>query len=846
MADDFTLDVTVKADLAPFNADLRAAFAEAAKGVTVPIRGGTGFSRPDQSQASPAPVRVSAADEARVAEVRNRVLNESRPGYAGGWQGGQGGTFSPRVNTGEASIGINRIRGQYEELLRFIAANPIRFTSDTTGVSGAIGRARDARGRFVAGGRSLSGSDALTAPLIRPGDVSDGGPVTARTPRGGTVSDAFMESTVGGSPPPFPPDDPDAVADRVRRGAGRYGRGRFGGQVGNTRSFRGLLGLFGVSEVARSIEAGSFSRFQAGLATNPTDAAQAIQEGINQQTSGLLGSAAGLILDQSGNGPTAARQNILVAAAQSQALDRARDAFATARSNEAIRTAVGVGRPVAEIQARRDAEVRRLQNERSNLTATAPQLSDFASGAQPGQTSQGGAVRASEYARFQAAQSARNAQLRANQIEQDEARRQATADIARAETDQALSNSQVRRQTGLLNLQASGASDRALARVRIANDYGYRVAQAFAQGGAPAARLALAEGAAASSAQELGFTRDDARLRFGTQQANFAANNQPLQAQLSAAVFAASQLRQQGYSQTDISQNLAANIAATVAPFARNFQAGQIQSQGTGAQLTALLNRNPLGAALAGINTQQQLANQGAESLPFGFRQLAQFGINANAGLQRQLARRDDADRRFEIGAGIDESIRQSRFRQGGTEQDRIASTLDRIVSSGQAEARQLERQGYGAKTKPTQAQIDAATKELEEASAEYSKTFPDDQVAARLKNAQARYKNVIEQRDAPDSSLAGRRRQLAVEQVREAQKDYFRSIQFDEVSGDRIAAGRGNPFAGIGQQFKDAETKAREASDKGAKDGPTGTQIQSIIDLITSIITNGFPSRAG
>lgn len=168
--------------------------------------------------------------------------------------------------------------------------------------------------------------------------------------------------------------------------------------------------------------------------------------------------------------------------------------------------------------------------------------------------------------------------------------------------------------------------------------------------------------------------------------------------------------------------------------------------------------------------------------------QLAQAGIRATFNQQRAILQQQREDRVYDINASLDAGIRQSRFRQRG-QGGRLASDLDRIITDTRADALDLQREGL--------------------------------------------------------SEEARKRRRLGRDLVDERRSDFYRSLQFEEVSGSRIAAGQG--FRGIERQFRDAREEAFKPGKGEPKDGPvTKEQAGTIIDILGQILTRHFRARAG
>lgn len=816
----FEISVPVIADLSQFRQQVRAAMEEAAKGFSIPVRG-----RDPGGQGATAPVTYAQAEQRAVEQAMAMAQRQSgqvsgASAYASGSQsGGQG--WTPRIDTNDAQIAMNRLRGIWQEVRSFVE-KPIKITVDASGAEAGMAGARAAgRGR-APNSREAVFAGADTYANQGPSARERGG--SRYTPAGGMdlhpglaeTQDrltSLREQFDAMSPPPAPGA---SQAGTTRRAQGRQqaaGGNTFGLP---TNSIRGLLGMAALGEIGNSITALRAGNADAQWASSPEERALIQAQALKTATGGFFGSAMAFIPDMldSDYSPDKLVRNAKSAVEGRQMEKQSRDVRFATEGSVAYRSGLqSGGRAWGDYQRQNVERKKQIDDLKLGISDAEKSLDDRTAivtenvsagmGGRGFQMTSGG-----EYVLAEGSDKRRETRRR---LEEDrKAIKSATADKALADReavrqrdDSRLASDNAIARAGEV---ARGATDRELEQsdiLRKASERATAYAERYGDAGEGKRRNAD-EVKAEQKAAEFLTRRDDqfeaAGLQARAQITRLGSQNRPGEAAILGAYesgrkeFVAAKRAGKGPDViAGINANMASDIGGVIAGQARNFGNQQAQLDSQNAAMSQMLNRNPLGAQITGIRAQRDAALRDASSQLPGFRQMTEFAIRRNSAQQEQLADREFGRGQFETGESLDAANRQSRLRQAGGN-NRIDAQLDQITTDAARDVRSLRDQGKD-----------------------------DPRVQA----------NIV------------RRNMVAVNQIRESQDDYFRSIQFAEVSGGRIAAGQGNPFADVRKKFADAEDRVGKGKDAPEAD-QLPAKVDAVIDLLKMYLPKAFTARAG
>lgn len=758
---EFSIDIPVNLSLTQARAELRQFLEEASRGVSVPLRGGGAPGAGPQSAAE----SVAVAEQRAVASAMDRAQGESSARFTPAGTYRLPGGYTPQPGYGRATL-PDVYPGMGRPIESRIAESAARINNMSTQLAEA---------------RAMQQAAPAAEVLPVPGGA-------------------------GG------------------RGAGGGSRaGRVSSWLG-ANSVRGIFGLLATSEINNALGAVRGADVAERAARTPEEAFLARAQANEQATSGLIGGAVALIpnlLDLPG-APQRALREAQEANAFRNIRDQTRQQQNATAANVAYRSGYAVGgrsqAEIARIEAVRRGETSTLNSEILDLQAKLSERTPigttraYATPVGAGGTyTTGGEFSLTGEARTTAQQ-----QLKERTDRLADTNAQAKFDTEQKKREEATFLRQSTAAESTSRMTARGATSRALERQALSDQYTEAREKAVDLFGAAGGARVDRERDAAFGALEFNNQRQDddftRSLNLATQVQWLQNTNQPVAAAITAAVGQSSaQARnvfRAGFAGRGIVSgiggmarqlaaiggNLAANVAA---PLIQEQQTVYQQQQGIVGQAAVLqmqLDRNPLGAQLAGIAAQRDayLNSQQFQSLSPAAQGRLRPIVQGYAELQERYARQQDRDRRFEIGDSLDAANRQSRLRQAGGDY-RVDAVLDRIVTDTARDARQLERDR--------------------------------------------------------DPNNAVKRRTLGVNQLREARGDYFRSINFEEVEGGRIAAGRDRPFDAVERKFRDAEDRIGKSKDGGPAGGggpPTSGQMTTLIGLIQQFVNRNFVARTG
>lgn len=836
----FPLDIEITLQIDRARAELRRFLDEAAKGVTVPLRTAGGAIGGGAGGAT----TLEAAEQQAVQSAMDQATNRApgiRPSVVAPDVQSAFANMRARVDRMSATLGgVTPGEAVVSDDIRsrFAAANDrVAAMMAQVHTMGGLGGSAAATALAVMGGRAMgfpNGPSAIPisipnapwwggAPQMLAGGGypmlgtaaggamgppgggmpamfgAAGGPLMLPAPAGAGVQQINIPNAVGGAP----------------GGAGAASGGRLGrlSQWLGTNSYRGLLGLFAAGEINHALGAVRGADVAERLATSPEEALLARAQANVQATSGLIGGTLALIpniLDIPGSPQRTLReaQTSSTLAQRASENEQARLGITVERAyRDAFSTGGDYRADIARAEAEAESQSAPLTHKRRLLDLS---LKETVTRYQQEADEYGGsslraydAPKLDGQDRTQALDDLNTVNARLQEISDA---KKFTVD--RLTNERTLLMGQSERSRRRMQRIGLGASTRYAQLDETRGRYQDAIQAATLGNDQPLADQLGREQESATYALTRGFNDEDNQTRrglfFGAQQASLSAGNRPTEAAISGIMAASTdraiQMQRTGGEanspgmQALLRTATLANIGAVVAPVVRDWQAQGIGLRGSIEQSAAILNRNPLGAALSGIQTQRDLALQQAGSLPWGMRQLSQMGINIAAQGQAAVVRQQFADQRYDVNTGLDAAINQSALRTRGGPSGQLAASLDEIVQRTRGEALNLERQGLGAE--------------------------------------------------------AGKRRRLGEFQVREFEANYYQGFSFQQMDPDAVATSRRGSLADMDDKFRKAE---RDAGKRGIGEGQGGEgngftkdQGETLIGLIRRLVESGLAGRLG
>lgn len=576
-----------------------------------------------------------------------------------------------------------------------------------------------------------------------------------------------------------------------------------------------IAATFGLIEYAGATRTMASAESSSQFAKTEEESYNIRAEGIESVGSGLFGRTAAAILKYTGLGDVhgVARESreLLQARKSSDAQWTRRT---TVEANAAYRDAYYGGGGTSAAEASR-AEV--LANRKINeLTARESELSGRLKKRKPGRWVGGGfsggdslSFDANESAQFVegdleltgAARSTVHGELGTTRQERSDLQEQTRLDAKRRADAIAEDRSGVGSSIRRSDLVSRGASSRDIARFDLGADASRRASAALRglrgeAGWADEMRRFGAE----SSAMEFGFGREDrdelSALRASSLSDSYRATGQNLQASLirtkNATDIAVRREMEAGRPEVAAAIRSAGNasMGADVAARNRQIAAGLQRIETSNNVIQAQLDNNPLGGSLARIRGNRDAELNDVTDTGIGG-WIQRQAITANANLQEQLAQRDFGRMRSDVNRRLGGAQERASLALHGGPLSGVRSAISSIMEQTDMDVRALEDQGLG--------------------------------------------------------DEAGRRRRLGLTQLRGAEAEFYRSIQY--VSGSpRGIAGSGN-LNGVRGAFNDARNGIGDTG-RGEGGNPAGgftpQQAAQVIEYLRQMAMQGIAALAG
>jgi hypothetical protein len=588
------------------------------------------------------------------------------------------------------------------------------------------------------------------------------------------------------------------------------GRNGFLGGAGLVRT---LIASELVAEASNALQSSRQADSDAGFAGTSEERALIHAQAAERIGNGVIGRALTFIpdlLDLSGSPARLlreGREGVAFRRASDDQWGRRR----TVEANSAYRDAYGTGGTTAAEAARSDSISNRrisdLQGRASDLSAQLVKRTAVTTrGVAVGEYETASITEGGDYELTGTARSAAQGELGTVNQELRDARDQARFEAARRADDVSDARRSVGNATRQAQLVARGGSSRDLARYDLGADASERMTGAFRNRGYAGMAEEWARFGADSAAQEFGFKLDDQSRDVGlagdADVANLSAGGNSRGARIRSIQNRASEMvldavRKGSYSvgfNNNVAQWEKAQVNAVNADATRQFNAGQRGLAYQAYGLDRTLSNDPLGAQLGGIEANREEALQQARDAGLTPSQLArrEQNVNRNAGLQALVAGRNYSRMRSDVNRRLDGAIEREQLGIDGGPTRGIRQAISSIIEQTDMDVRAMGDQGLG-----------------------------------------------------PEGE---RRKDLGRLQLRGAQADFYRSIQYREGS-PRGVYGTGN-LGGVRGAFKDADEQigktGRGETGGAAGAGWTPADVKQAIGYLQQMAQQGIAALAG